>query len=242
MKVVLFGSIETAKECLKILVDNFLSEEIFVVTDPNYGDTKKNTYAYASKEKLKILSYEEICNSEEVFDYGFSIRYNKIFQKSLIEKFSFGIINMHGGPLPEYKGSANHIFAILNEEKFFGTSLHYINEKIDEGDLVDKIEFPIEYNDTGYDLLIKGKKAGIELFKKLVRKIITGEEIKGTKQIKETKTYRVSDLKRYKKVDLKNISEKELVKRCKAFYHPEKDSVYTIIDKYKIELKYKPKI
>lgn len=240
MKVVLFGSIETAKECLKILANNFLKDEIIVVTDPNYGDRKTNTFSFAKKEKLRILTFDEINRSEEIFDYGFSIRFNKIFRKPLIEKFKYGLLNMHGGPLPKYKGSANHIFAILNEEKCFGTTLHFISEKIDEGDIIDKAEFPIEENDTGYDLLNKGKKVGILLFEKLIKKIVAGEEIKGIKQTMQTKIYKVSDLEQYKKVDLKSILDKELIKRCKAFYHPERNSIYTIIDGKKIELKYIP--
>ena len=51
------------------------------------------------------------------FDIGFSVRYNKIFKVNHIKKFKFGIINLHGGNLPYYRGSNNHIFAIINKEK-----------------------------------------------------------------------------------------------------------------------------
>lgn len=240
MKFALFGSIDTAGVCLKTLIDSFPREDIFVITQPDYGVVGYNIFSLAKKEKLNLIKHEELENGELIFDYGFSIRYNKIFRKSIIEKFRNGIINMHGGPLPDYKGSANHIFAILNEEKEFGATLHFINEKIDEGEIIDKKLFPIEEHHTGYDLLEKSKDAGIEMFEKLIKRISKGEKIEGYKQGSgKLKTYKEADIRIFQEVDLLNIENKELLKRLRAFYHPGRDSVYTFLEGEKVELKLK---
>ena len=240
MKFALFGSIDTAGACLKILLDYFLRDDIFVITQADYGDVGNNVFSLAKKEKLNLIKHEELEDGELIFDYGFSIRYNKIFRKKIIEKFRNGIINMHGGPLPDYKGSANHIFAILNEEKEFGATLHFINEEVDEGEIIDKELFPIEDHYTGYDLLEKSKKTGIEMFEKLIKRIAVGQNIKGFEQGPgRLKTYKEADIRSFQEVDLANIGNKELVKRLRAFYHPARDSVYTFIGGEKVELKLK---
>lgn len=238
MKFALFGSIDTAGICLKILLDYFSREDIFVITQPDYGDVGNNVFSMAKKEKVNLIRHEELENGGLIFDYGFSVRYNRIFRKKIIEKFRNGIINMHGAPLPDYKGSANHIFAILNEEKEFGATLHFINEKIDEGEIVEKKLFLIEEHHTGYDLLEKSKVAGVEIFEKLVKRISKGEKIEGRKQSEgRLKTYKEADIRIFQEVDLSNIETKELLKRLKAFYHPDKSSVFSFIDGHKVEIK-----
>ena len=44
-------------------------------------------------------------------------------------------INCHSAPLPEFKGPANYIWLFLYAKKCNGT-FHYLNEKIDSGDII----------------------------------------------------------------------------------------------------------
>lgn len=238
MRLVLFGSTKVARDCCKLLYNTFRESHIFVVTEKNYGTIDSNVYGYAKEKKLEIMTINDIENTKEKFDYGFSIRFHKILSKKVINKFKNGIINMHGGLLPYYRGSANHIFAILNEEEKFGVALHFIDENIDTGNLVDTREFKILDSDTGYSLLKKVNIEGKKLFNELMQTIKTDNEIDSNNQnLNIGTTYREKDLKKYQNVDLKNISNSELIKRLKAFYHPAKESIYTFINNKKVYLK-----
>lgn len=220
-KVVLFGSILVAKKCLEFLNKNAQKFNIFAVTEKN-----SEVFKYCKKKSIKIVNLKKLEKSKIKYDYGFSIRFNKILNRRIINKFQEGIINMHGGPLPKYRGSANHIFAIINNEKNFGVSLHFINENLDEGNLIKVKKFKIFKKDTGYSLLNKTFIHGYQIFKKIINDIKNNKKIKSIKQKKGLgKNYTIKQLKKIKKVNKKSISKKKLNVLLRAFYHPEKESI-----------------
>ena len=153
-KIVFFGSIQTAKNCLKIVCKNLEFQEILIVTE-----TRKKKYfhvrKYAKKNKLIFVNFNYFKNNfnNQKFDLGISIRYNNIFSQKIINRFKFGILNLHGGELPFYRGTNNHIFAIINNEKKFGVSIHLVSKKIDSGRILAIRKFKINNKTTGYALL-----------------------------------------------------------------------------------------
>ena len=226
-QVVFFGSIETAKNCLKIILKNLKIKKIIVVTE-----TKKKKYfyvrKYAKKKNLFFTSYKnfkKIFKKYKKFDLGISIRYNNIFEQKIINKFKFGIINLHGGNLPYYRGTSNHIFAIINQEKKFGNSLHYINQKIDSGRILETKLFNISKKETGYSLLKKTFINGETLLNSFTKKLNKAKKFpKGRKNFyyKKGKNYKLSELKILKKNFILNKKHKNfnLIKR--ALFHPNK--------------------
>jgi methionyl-tRNA formyltransferase len=89
--------------------------------------------------KSKVLSKIKI-------DIIISFRSLYIINKKLLSnsKFSF---NFHPGP-PEYRGIGCVNFAILNNEKFYGSTLHLTNNKIDNGKIIDVKRFKIKKSDN----------------------------------------------------------------------------------------------
>lgn len=61
---------------------------------------------YARINNIKKLELDELVNlySRKEIDLGLSCRFSKIIRKPIIDLFSKGIINMHGGLLPEFGG------------------------------------------------------------------------------------------------------------------------------------------
>lgn len=60
--------------------------------------------------------------------------YKKIIGPELLEKRKF--VNIHYSLLPRYRGMHSTVWAILNDEKDLGMSIHEMNEKIDDGDIL----------------------------------------------------------------------------------------------------------
>jgi len=94
------------------------------------------------------------------YDYAFSFCCNQIFKNELISSFR-KVINYHSSILPKYKGLNSTLWSIFCKEKYTGFSYHYINNKIDNGNIVYQEKFKINYN-------YSYKK--IEIFKTLLAK------------------------------------------------------------------------
>jgi methionyl-tRNA formyltransferase len=70
-------------------------------------------------------------------DLIISIRYGARLKDDVIAMPRLGVLNLHSGLLPDYRGVMATFWAMLNDEKIIGTTLHYINNSaIDEGDIV----------------------------------------------------------------------------------------------------------
>ncbi|MBM3254096.1 MAG: hypothetical protein FJZ16_07580 [Candidatus Omnitrophica bacterium] len=72
----------------------------------------------------------------------------QVFRRELINTPKKGCINIHFGMLPKYRGIQPIMHAILNGEKEFGVTVHYIDEKLDSGDIILQENIPITERDT----------------------------------------------------------------------------------------------
>ena len=91
------------------------------------------------------------------------------------KKPSLGTINLHGSLLPNYRGAAPINWAIMNGEKTSGATTFFINEKIDTGNIIDKVEVEITNNDNAGSFHDKLMKEGSLLLKKTVHQIFDGK-------------------------------------------------------------------
>ena len=84
---------------------------------------------------------------KQKFDYIFCFRSFYILKKKDINKTKIAAINFHPGT-PEYRGIGCINFAIYNNEKFYGSTAHLIDEKIDNGKILDVRKFQIRKKDN----------------------------------------------------------------------------------------------
>jgi len=59
-----------------------------------------------------------------------------ILSKEFIEIPLHGVINFHEAPLPKYRGSASYFWFIVNNEQFANTTVHYVSEGLDTGNII----------------------------------------------------------------------------------------------------------
>ncbi len=86
-------------------------------------------------------------------DLFVSMSFNQIFKKEIINLPRYKIINCHAGKLPFYRGRNILNWALINDEKEFGITVHYVDEGIDTGDIVLQRLFPITDKDDYKSLL-----------------------------------------------------------------------------------------
>ena len=75
-------------------------------------------------------------------DLFVSMSFNQIFKRETFSIPSKGTINCHAGKLPLYRGRNVLNWALINDEKEFGITVHFVDENIDTGDIILQKTFP----------------------------------------------------------------------------------------------------
>jgi len=95
----------------------------------------------------------------------------QILKSEVIRIPRLGIINLHPALLPEYRGLGPYFWPLYNNEKKAGATVHFIDEGIDTGPILNKTEFPILESDTPHTLYWKISVVGADLLLKTVKEI-----------------------------------------------------------------------
>jgi methionyl-tRNA formyltransferase len=96
--------------------------------------------------------------------------------------------NIHGSLLPKYRGRTPHIWAIINNEKYTGITIHDMALECDAGDILFQKRIPIKYTDTGEMVLEKYFYHYPRMIKYFLR-LFDEEKIVPQKQNEKLKTY-----------------------------------------------------
>lgn len=86
-------------------------------------------------------------------DLFVSMSFNQIFKNEIINMPKMKTINCHAGKLPFYRGRNILNWVLINDEKEFGITVHYMDEGIDTGDIILQKTYPINENDSYNTLL-----------------------------------------------------------------------------------------
>lgn len=120
---------------------------------PEYTKTAEDFEVLANNIGATFLNTGRISASDSVaklrelgdLDIGVSINYPTILSSEVIDLFRLGIVNLHGGDLPRYRGNACQAWAILNGESRIGLCLHkMIGGELDTGAIISREYFPID--------------------------------------------------------------------------------------------------
>lgn len=145
------------------------------------------------------------------YDVGISFMYtHKVPAKEVNSHTWF---NFHPAPLPEYKGRNLCYHAIMNGEKEFGATIHYMDENFDTGDIIHVQRFPIWNFWTALDLSAMTINVSKYLFAEFLPRVLAGEEFE--RHPNEGGTY-------YPKFDISDevALEDEEQRKILAIYYP----------------------
>ncbi|MAV57017.1 MAG: hypothetical protein CMI79_05785 [Candidatus Pelagibacter sp.] len=149
-------------EVFNIVTRKFLNKRIINKIDEN---------------KLKIinnLKSKHFFNFiyKKKFDLIISAGFPHIFSKKFFNISKYGIINLHAGKLPKYRGGSPLVWQILNDEKKIGISVIKINNKLDQGKIVCKSEFENLKKDNIMNIQKKANKLFLNLTLKAIKNIL----------------------------------------------------------------------
>ena len=138
-------------------------------------------YAKKNKIKIKIVDFtkkHEINHLLKILKFN-NIRliclagFLKILSKNFIKSFNGKIINIHPSLLPRYKGLNTHERVLENNEKFTGCSVHFVNEKLDGGEIILQKKIKIFKKDNVISLKNRVLKEEYKLYPKSIIKILS---------------------------------------------------------------------
>jgi methionyl-tRNA formyltransferase len=96
-------------------------------------------------------------------DFILSFYYRNMIRPELLDIPRLGALNLHGSYLPKYRGRVPVNWAVINGETETGATLHYMVEKPDAGDIVDREKVEISFTDTAFDVFNKVTSAAVTL-------------------------------------------------------------------------------
>jgi methionyl-tRNA formyltransferase len=145
---------------------------------------------------------------------------------SLVDNFAF---NLHNAKLPAYKGynACNH--AILNGERYYTSTIHWMTEEVDEGFIAFEETFEIEPAETAQSLYEKAGRAGESAFRKLVAHLSEGRQVPRETATGQGTFYPRNSLDTLR--EIKNIEDlREVDRKARAFYFPPFEPAYFIVE------------
>jgi len=98
-----------------------------------------------------------------------------ILKKELIGVPPLGCVNVHLSLLPHYRGPRPSYWVLANRETTTGVTLHYIDERIDSGDIIVQREVPILRNDTESTLIDRSTPVMTALLHEAIPLLLAGK-------------------------------------------------------------------
>ncbi|HNW97179.1 MAG TPA: phosphoribosylglycinamide formyltransferase [Bacteroidales bacterium] len=134
------------------------------------------SFVFSPKE-LKETDIVEAKLSEYKIDFIVLAGFLLMVPAKLIKKFPDKIINVHPALLPKYGGKGMygehvHETVIANGEKESGISIHYVNERYDEGNIIFQARCEVKMNDTPETLATRIHELEHKYFPQVIEKVV----------------------------------------------------------------------
>lgn len=94
-----------------------------------------------------------------------------LLKKGILSIAPLGCLNRHAALLPRYRGIYPIFWAMLNDEREIGISVHFMNEKYDDGRIIVQEKINVEPDDTFFSLYAKVIEKTPGLFLEAIRRI-----------------------------------------------------------------------
>jgi methionyl-tRNA formyltransferase len=230
-RIMLVGCRGLSVRCLRFFLEEVGRHRIAgVVTIPKgqrgwwRDEPWPELWQVAEQNDLPLVDASKLESTE--YDFLCSVLWEKILSETALQRASYGAINLHPAPLPEYRGARTRSHAILNGETEYGVSIHHMVKRIDAGDLIDVLRFPIAADDTALSLDRRTVAYGYPLFCQTWLRLVDGSARREAQSeiLKRTghtvPYYTLSSLDPYFVQPRQLLGDDEVARRYRALYLP----------------------
>lgn len=212
LKIVFMGTPEFSVPIFEALIAKY--DVLALVTQPDRVSFKKvlipATKRVALDNNIMVIQPNKIrCEYDDILklnpDMIITCAYGQIIPKALLDAPKYGCINIHASLLPKLRGGAPIHHAIIDGYDKTGITIMYMNEKMDEGDIILQKETSISDSDTLESLHDRLSLIGRDLILDAIPKIVAGD-IKCIKQNDCDATYGYNITREEEKIDFSKSS------------------------------------
>lgn len=150
----------------------------------SFSSKSKRSYSVRAVARHYSIPYDTCPNlndhqflndlSELSPDIIVSMGSEQVFRRRILNLPKLGCINVHPSLLPKYRGVAPTFWVLANRESKTGVTVHYMNEKLDDGGIIAQETLEIAHNETLRSLDIKVREVGAKLLLKSLDQIENG--------------------------------------------------------------------
>ena len=159
---------------LEILKKNHNNKDFKIITiiSNNNISTKIKSYLGKFYKNVLLRECQRTLQKKNFYDTDvvFSVGYMKVIEKSIIENFD--VINLHPSILPNYKGLMTQKRMLINNEKYYGFTIHKVSPELDDGQTISN---KTKKNNTKNELELMKKHKSLEhqfVYKQLVNYLL----------------------------------------------------------------------
>ena len=186
MRAVFMGTPKFSVPSLQRLYQSHDVTAVITRTDKPTGRNLKLTQSpvkeFAMSKELRVIQPKSLKENKELEDELRAIApdvvvvvaYGLMIPKWLIDLPPLGCVNVHGSLLPEYRGAAPIQRAIIDGKNTTGLTTILIDEGMDTGDILLKVEVRIEDKDNNGTLFKKMEQAGADLLMETLEALEAG--------------------------------------------------------------------
>ena len=179
--IIIFGDNYGVPTLLKYIKIEDISAVVCAINRPKFHEDIKNICA----DKIKLL-IQPLPSSKEYKLFINIVKelapklilvnsYSMKLSGELIKIPIYGCVNIHGGPLPEYRGCNPMQWAIINNDNYAGVTLHLMDKNLDTGPIIDKKIVNLYFEDSWIDLRDRIHKETNLLIEKNIKSLIQGK-------------------------------------------------------------------
>jgi methionyl-tRNA formyltransferase len=185
-RVVFFGTPSFAIPTLKSLFEG-PDELVAVVTQPDREKGRGRKVVLSPVKELALQHGRSPLQPGSVREEAFQeslrglqpelvvvVAYGQILPKAILKIPKYGAVNVHASLLPQYRGAAPIVWAILKGEKVTGVTTMLMDEGMDTGDILLQREIPIEDDDTAETLQQRLAVLGAQLIMETLERMKAG--------------------------------------------------------------------
>ncbi len=152
------------------MIDSFTGYKFSIYPRSLKSVSLKNNLEYqiiTNPNDEKFLEELKILQPDIVVSYSAPL----VFKKQLLELPKKGCVNLHCSFLPEYAGVMPSFWVLYKKEKYTGATVHYMDSKIDNGNILGQEKVMISDKETMFSLIKKTKEVGGKLMCEVLKKI-----------------------------------------------------------------------
>lgn len=196
-RVVVFGDPGGIQQVAKLMSQEAIPAVVGAVIRPEQLGAleefaKRNEVRLLIQPKHKSPEYPRFVDEVRTLDPDLILvnSYSMRVRAELLGLPRLGCVNVHGGLLPEYRGSNPIQWALLNDETETGVTIHYMTEEFDQGDIIAWRTVPICFEDTWLDIRARLERATEALLEEELPKILSRTNARSPQDESRARYYR----------------------------------------------------